>query len=78
MQVSLATAKDNTAPAWGNWSDLQPIDLHIMCKFVKEFVNDSVYPDCATNQFHLCVLRILEDKMVLVEVRQAVTPNATS
>lgn len=55
---------------------LQPVDLHIMCELVEEFIDDSVNPDRATNQFQLSVLGILEDEVVLVEVRQSVPPNA--
>lgn len=49
-----------------------------MGELVYKLIDNSVDPDCPTDEFQLCVLRVLKDKMVLVKIRESVTSDATS
>jgi hypothetical protein len=57
---------------------LQPIDLGVMGHGKDELVANTIYAYCTANNFHSCVLGVIEDEMVPVEVRQQVASDTTS
>jgi hypothetical protein len=43
-----------------------------------ELVANTIYAYCTANNFHSCVLGVIEDEMISVEIRQQAAPDTTS
>lgn len=56
--------------------DVQPVYFTVMSDLIDEFVDDPVYTDGATDNFHLCICRIFKNEVIGVEMRQFLSANA--
>lgn len=57
--------------------DLQPIDHHVVSELIDELIYNPVNSYCATDKLKLGILRIAEDEMVGVELRQILSANSS-
>ena len=56
-------------------SDLQPIDLPVMCEAELKLINDSINSNCPTGELELRIIRIIENEVVPIEIRQMLSSN---